>query len=62
MTYKSTYRIQATRFYQCDRKKQYISEWEAKAFADRIFSKFGSRQEPYHCHHCGGWHLRKKRQ
>lgn len=43
-------------FMSCGRKRQFVSEDEAQEWADRALSKFGSRQRPYVCGYCGGWH------
>lgn len=58
MTYKSHYVIQHTRFYQCGRKKQYVSIGEAETAVNQVWAKYRSKQEPYKCRFCGGWHLR----
>lgn len=43
-------------YMSCGRKIQFVSESEAQAWADRAWRLYGSRQRPYPCGWCNGWH------
>jgi hypothetical protein len=62
MTYKSNYRVQRTRFYQCGRKTLFLDEQSAKTRAGQINKAEGyQKMEAYQCNcqGCHGWHLRR---
>ncbi|NJN53278.1 MAG: hypothetical protein HC804_00095 [Anaerolineae bacterium] len=54
--YKSTYRINQTKFYQCHRKTLFLDGQSAKTRAGQINKKEGYRKmEAYQCN-CDGCH------
>lgn len=47
---------------ECEQKRRFTNEREAKAFAKRFRrDKGGPLQVTYECPWCGGWHLSLKR-
>lgn len=63
MTYKSKYKVQHTKFYQCGRKALFLDEDSAQRRARQINAQGGVKLEAYQCNcdGCRGWHLRKAR-
>lgn len=43
-------------YMSCGRKIQYITWQEAQDWAAQAWRLYGSRQQPYHCDYCNGWH------
>ncbi len=47
-------------FLMCGRKRQFVTEDEAKNRAQSIKDTSGTEMRPYHCPVCKGWHLARK--